>query len=119
MGGGGWRRVKKKFMQNEQLIFKIILKKSNNEQPRSLLSFLYYRLARELGYPILTFIDTLILETGFQQLFSSQSAAKLVIMYMVHNNEVSEYLKEAISSYINMSTYMYNFRNGDNYQNVD
>lgn len=117
--GGGWRRVKKKLMQNEQLIFKIMLKKSNNEQPRSLLAFLYYRLARELGYPILTFIDTLFLETGFELLLSSRSAAKLVIMYKVHNNKVSEYLKEAISSNIYMSTYMYNLLNRDNYKNAD
>lgn len=37
----GAKRVKKKFMQNEQLVFKNMLKKSNHEQPRSLLAFLF------------------------------------------------------------------------------
>lgn len=39
--GGGAKRVKKKLMQNEQLVFKNMLKKSNHEQPRSLLAFLF------------------------------------------------------------------------------
>lgn len=64
-------------------------------------------------FPILAFKGSLFLETGLVLLLSSRSAAKLVIMYKVHNNEVSQYLKEAISSNTYTSTYMHNLRNGD------
>lgn len=89
-------------MQNEQLVFKKHAKKVQLWSAQIITCF-----------PILAFKGSLFLETGLVLLLSSRSAAKLVIMYKAHNNEVSQYLKEAISSNTYTSTYMHNLRNGD------
>lgn len=66
------------------------------------------------GLPILPSRDSLYLETGLEPLLSRRSTAKLVTMYKVYNNEVSQYLKEAMHSKVNNMS-VYNLRNGDNY----
>jgi hypothetical protein len=66
------------------------------------------------GLPILASRNSLYLETGLEPLTSRRTAAKLVTMYEIHNNEVSQYLKETIPSKVNNIS-SYNLRNGDNY----
>lgn len=66
------------------------------------------------GLPILPSRDSLYLETGLEPLLSRRSTAKLVTMYKVYNNEVSQYLKEAMYRKVNNMS-VYNLRNGDNY----
>lgn len=66
------------------------------------------------GLPILASRDSLQLETGLEPLLSRRSTAKLVTMYKVYTNEVSQQLKEAMHSKVNNMS-VYNLRNGDNY----
>lgn len=103
-------------MQNEQLVFKNMLKKSNYDQPRSLLAFLF-QLSKVLCFQKLDQYYCYLVD----QLLNQLSCTRLIITKF-HSILKKRYLVILIRPHICIifaMEIMHNLRNGDNFQNAD